>query len=324
MPYVTGGLAWGRTHVNLNDFGFVVPPRRDITHLGWTAELGVEVAVGGTGPPRPSTTTSTWPEDLRSDRCRPAARQCRSRHSLVQARTELPAVGNPPGMGRRQITRRSALAEADGLEHSRTDHRHRARLPACARPIRARTACRATARSANLDRGARSRQRELWEGGEVYINPELAQGAASDRHTGPRRLLQRRSAEGRRALSEIARATIFLAPDIRARRRAGRGRRRAEPDRRQARRRPRHGDGRPVRRRRLFRRQRLRPRSARGLPELGDVGIGSLRFSGRPARLHPRRGSRTQPQGLGACAPEYFRCRLRPTATRCGSTRAAA
>ena len=47
MPYVTGGVAWGQTHVNLNDFGTVVPPKRYLTHAGWTAGLGVEVAVGG-------------------------------------------------------------------------------------------------------------------------------------------------------------------------------------------------------------------------------------------------------------------------------------
>ena len=47
MPYVTGGVAWGSTHVNLNDLGAIVPPKRYLTHVGWTAGLGIEVAVGG-------------------------------------------------------------------------------------------------------------------------------------------------------------------------------------------------------------------------------------------------------------------------------------
>ena len=47
MPYVTGGVAWGHTHVDLNDFGTAVPPRRYLAHAGWTAGLGIEVAVGG-------------------------------------------------------------------------------------------------------------------------------------------------------------------------------------------------------------------------------------------------------------------------------------
>ena len=47
MPYVTGGVAWGSTHVTLNDLGVIVPPKRYLAHLGWTAGLGIEVAVGG-------------------------------------------------------------------------------------------------------------------------------------------------------------------------------------------------------------------------------------------------------------------------------------
>ncbi len=47
MPYVTGGIAWGSTHVNLNDLGVIIPPKRYLTHVGWTAGLGIEVAVGG-------------------------------------------------------------------------------------------------------------------------------------------------------------------------------------------------------------------------------------------------------------------------------------
>ena len=47
MPYVTGGIAWGSAHVALNDLGAITPPKRYLTHPGWTAGLGVEVAVGG-------------------------------------------------------------------------------------------------------------------------------------------------------------------------------------------------------------------------------------------------------------------------------------
>ena len=47
MPYVTGGIAWGTTHVSLNNLGAIVPPKRYLTHVGWTAGLGIEFAVGG-------------------------------------------------------------------------------------------------------------------------------------------------------------------------------------------------------------------------------------------------------------------------------------
>jgi high affinity Mn2+ porin len=47
MPYITGGIAWSHTHVNLNDLGAIVPPKRGLAHAGWTAGIGLEHAVSG-------------------------------------------------------------------------------------------------------------------------------------------------------------------------------------------------------------------------------------------------------------------------------------
>jgi high affinity Mn2+ porin len=48
LPYVTAGLAWARTNITLNDGDGVTPiVERHHVHLGWTAGAGVEVAVGG-------------------------------------------------------------------------------------------------------------------------------------------------------------------------------------------------------------------------------------------------------------------------------------
>ena len=47
LPYVTGGLAWSQAHVKLNDLGAVVPPKRSLAHVGWTAGIGLEHAVSG-------------------------------------------------------------------------------------------------------------------------------------------------------------------------------------------------------------------------------------------------------------------------------------
>lgn len=48
MPYVTGGVAWGRYQVNLNDTdGTAIVSSVTQTHLGWTAGAGVEMAIGG-------------------------------------------------------------------------------------------------------------------------------------------------------------------------------------------------------------------------------------------------------------------------------------
>lgn len=47
LPYVTGGLAWGRTRVDLNDPAGDVIGNKSRVHLGWVAGTGLEVALGG-------------------------------------------------------------------------------------------------------------------------------------------------------------------------------------------------------------------------------------------------------------------------------------
>jgi high affinity Mn2+ porin len=47
LPYVTGGLAWGQTRVNINAGDGSLLSSRLLPHVGWTAGLGMEMAVGG-------------------------------------------------------------------------------------------------------------------------------------------------------------------------------------------------------------------------------------------------------------------------------------
>ena len=48
LPYVTGGLAWGESRVNINaNDGLTPSSSKFLPHLGWTAGLGIEKAVGG-------------------------------------------------------------------------------------------------------------------------------------------------------------------------------------------------------------------------------------------------------------------------------------
>src|SRR3984893_9266118 len=47
LPYVTGGVAWGQTRVNLNAGDGSPLSSRLLPHVGWTAGLGMEMAVGG-------------------------------------------------------------------------------------------------------------------------------------------------------------------------------------------------------------------------------------------------------------------------------------
>src|ERR1700732_4976087 len=47
LPYVTGGLAWGQTGVNINAGDGSLLSSQLLPHVGWTAGLGMEMAVGG-------------------------------------------------------------------------------------------------------------------------------------------------------------------------------------------------------------------------------------------------------------------------------------
>jgi high affinity Mn2+ porin len=47
MPYVTGGFAWGHSHVNVNDAAGIMVSSPGQTQIGWAAGAGVEFAVSG-------------------------------------------------------------------------------------------------------------------------------------------------------------------------------------------------------------------------------------------------------------------------------------
>jgi high affinity Mn2+ porin len=47
MPYLTGGFAWGHTHININDAPTTIASRVGDYQTGWTAGAGVEFAVSG-------------------------------------------------------------------------------------------------------------------------------------------------------------------------------------------------------------------------------------------------------------------------------------
>jgi high affinity Mn2+ porin len=139
MPYVTGGTAWGQTHVNLNDLGAVVPPKRELTHVGWTAGLGIEVAVGG-----------NWTAKAEYDYIDLAGQT----HDLSDL--GLQRVNVDPNVHMFKV----------GLNYRRTGMPTRKQrclrqpIPRSVHPMRARTACPA------VGKGARhGRRRLFWAGG---------------------------------------------------------------------------------------------------------------------------------------------------------------
>ena len=72
----------------------------------------------------------------------------------------------------------------------------------------------------------------LWQGGEFYFNPELAQGFGLNSTLGLAGFSNGEAQKGGAPLSEIPPAALRLPPDLRPRRRAGRRRRRPDATRR--------------------------------------------------------------------------------------------
>ena len=70
----------------------------------------------------------------------------------------------------------------------------------------------------------------LWDGGELYYNPELLQGFGLHNTSGAGRLSQRRSAEVEFSISALQHVAPVRAADVWLGRRAGIGRKRVRPD----------------------------------------------------------------------------------------------
>ena len=278
------------------------PPKRYLTHAGWTAGAGHRgrgrrqldregrIRLHRSGAP-----------DLRPDRCRLAARQCRSQHPPVQARAELPAVGDPAMGGPVADRDQRRCPNRPTGTCTRRPRSSRKPIRACASPYEGHqqpSGWRPGSR--DLDRGRVSRLAAL-AGRRVLFQPRTGAGFWPQRHARARRLLRtarpRRPARrfrnfGRSAISsrqtfglggeqeEVADAANQLAGKRDIDRVTVTVGRFAVGD--------------------YLRRQLLRQGSPRRFHELGDVVVGGLRLPCRPARLHPRRRGRTQPQGLGA------------------------
>lgn len=181
LPYATAGLAWGRTKLNLNDGNgdLIASMTRD--HLGWTAGAGVEVAVGG-----------SWTAKLEYS----YLDLMRQSYDLTSA--GLPNVAVDPKIHTVKVGLNYRLGDLPAWSPA-TPVAANASLP---EPtdwnVHAQTTFIATGypsfrspyQGANsLTGGAQARETftstaflgwRLWEGGEFYFNPELAQGFGFD------------------------------------------------------------------------------------------------------------------------------------------------
>jgi high affinity Mn2+ porin len=177
MPYVTGGFAWGHSHVNLNDAAGSVFGAPGQIQTGWTAGAGFEFAVSG-----------NWSAKLEYDYI-DLARRTYDLSSFglpsvnVDPSVHLFKLGlnyrfsdNPVWMAQASANVKTALPESDDWNvHAQTTF-----LPSAYPSFRSPYA------GANSLPGSGQAQAtwtttaflgvRLWQGGEFYFDPELAQG----------------------------------------------------------------------------------------------------------------------------------------------------
>lgn len=174
MPYFTGGLAWGRTQLNLNNPDGSLLSREARTHFGWTAGAGVEIAVGG-----------NWTAKVEYNYID------LNRRAYDLADAGLPVVNVTPQLHAIKLglnyhlwdtalwpvlTPRAPLADnPDWSIHGQATFIPQA-YPAIRSPY---------AGAYSLPGGGQGRETftttaflgwKLWQGGEFFFNPELAQG----------------------------------------------------------------------------------------------------------------------------------------------------
>ena len=178
LPYVTGGVAWARTHVDINDVDGNVLSSRGRTHLGWTAGAGVEYAAD-----------ARWSAKLEYGYIDLGA------PDLWAADVPLPDVRVDPKIHTVKVglnykiwdgpLRRHRVTTPSGhppLRRPRTGtstprrHSFRRAIRASARRIKVRTACPEPDASERPGPSEPFLGWRLWEGGEFYFGPELAQG----------------------------------------------------------------------------------------------------------------------------------------------------
>jgi high affinity Mn2+ porin len=176
LPYVTGGLAWGESRVNINANDGVSPlSSRFLPHVGWTAGLGLEKAVGG-----------NWTTRIEYDYIDLGRRTFGLGDAMlpdlnVDPKVHLIKVGLNYKLGDTPLWTPSVTSALQIPESPDWNIHGQTTLIAQGYPR-----IRSPFEGANsLPGGGQTRETwtadaflgwRLWNGGELYFNPELAQG----------------------------------------------------------------------------------------------------------------------------------------------------
>lgn len=172
LAYATGGMAWGRGFAAVNDAAGEVIATKERTNLGWVAGIGIEFALGG-----------NWTGKVEYNHIDLGAR----RYSLADM--ALPDVITAPkldvlkvGMNYRlwaaPASARSGIAlpePTDWNVHSQTTFIAQG-YPNFRSPYQGANSLPGAGRTRETWTAGAFLGWRLWEGGELYFNPELAQG----------------------------------------------------------------------------------------------------------------------------------------------------
>jgi len=175
MPYATGGLAWGRTRLNLNDAAGDLISKTDRNHLGWTAGAGVEFAVGGNWTAKVEYAyLDLMRQTYDLGNGLPNVSVDPNIHTL-KVGLNYRLWETPPWLPATPVSRAKLPGSADWNVHAQTTFIASA-YPAIRSPYEG---------AYSLPGGGQGRETftttaflgwRLWQGGELYLNPELAQG----------------------------------------------------------------------------------------------------------------------------------------------------
>ncbi len=167
LPYVTGGLAWGATKIDQFDANGSTIGENSATHVGWTAGAGLEWPV-----------TGNWTGKFEYDYIDLGAQTYNLPAGAldVDPRVHLFKLGLNYRLNAGRSENAPAAPDDDGWSiHGQTTF-----LPQGYGPFHAPYAGPSSLPASGMTRETWTTTafigRKLWGGGEVYFNPELAQG----------------------------------------------------------------------------------------------------------------------------------------------------
>lgn len=177
LPYVTGGAAWGRARTDLNDPDGNVVGNKSRVHLGWVAGTGIEFALGGNWSGKVEYNYIDLGERTYglSDVQLPNVAVDPKIHT-VKVGLNYRLWDTPPWMAGGTAIKPLALPESnDWNVHGQTTLITQG-YPSFRAPYQGPNSLPGAGRTRETWTVGAFLGWRLWEGGEFYFNPELAQG----------------------------------------------------------------------------------------------------------------------------------------------------